>query len=205
MVARAFLPVFTCVLFTWGTVPAAAQSGQSLSVAVGTHSLTVPWHLGPVTSRFNPAIVIGADRTLRPGTGWRLYHTANVGFFQHHWWMTGAFIDAEVGLGRTLPLGLHSDLRLGVGYLHYFLRRQTLELEDGEYVPATDLGRPSLMVPLSLLLGYQGSSRQNRVEPFVSLQWAAQGVFKPEVPALTHFFVLVGARFRLGSSESPGD
>jgi hypothetical protein len=173
-------------------------------VALGTHSLTVPWHLGPVTKRFNPAVVVGADRTLKPGTGWRLYHTGNVGFFQHHWWTTGVFVDAELGLGRTLPLGLHADMRLGVGYLHYFLRRETLELEDGEYVSARDWGRPSLIVPLSLVLGYQGSRRQSRVEPFLSFQWAAQGVFKPEVPALTHFLVLAGARFRLGSPQGAG-
>jgi hypothetical protein len=188
----------TALLVTLAT-PATGQSTWPLSVAAGTHSLTVPWHLGPVNDRLNGVFVIGTDRSLREGSSWRFYHTANIGYFQHHWWISGLFMDGELGIGRRLALGTHADLRLGIGYLHYFLRRETLELENGEYVSATDWGRPSIIVPLSLLVGYQGGSHENRVEPFLSAQWIVQGVFKPEIPALTHLLLLLGARIRLES------
>jgi hypothetical protein len=132
----------------------------------------------------------------------RLYHTVNLGFFQHYWWMTGLFLDAEFGVGRALPAGFQADLRLGVGYLHYFWRRESLELEDGRYVQVTDWGRPSLWVPLSVVLGYRGNpARPLAVAPFISAQWAAQALFQDEIPAMTHFFLLVGVRIEFGRAE----
>jgi hypothetical protein len=100
--------------------PLAAESRFPLVISGGTHSLTVPWHLGPVTKRLNPALTVGTERTLKRGSRTRLYQTANLGFFQHYWWMTGVFLDTELGGSYALPRGFHADLRLGVGYLHYF-------------------------------------------------------------------------------------
>ncbi len=183
----------------------AAQSRFPLVVSCGTHSLTVPWYPGPVTNRLNPALIVGTERTLRPGNRIRLYHTANLGFFQHYWWMTGVFLDTELGASYALPLGLHADLRLGVGYLHYFWRRKVLELKDGAYVQVTDWGKPSLMIPLSVELGYRGSStRPLAVSPFLSVQWAVQGLFLEEVPAMPHLFILVGARIPLDRIKPAG-
>ena len=185
--------------------PLAAQSRFPIVVSAGAHSLTVPWHLGPVTSRLNPALIVGTERTLRPGGRVRLYQTANLGFLQHYWWMTGAFLDTEFGVSSAFPFGFHADLRLGVGYLHYFWRRKILELRDGEYVQVTDWGNPSLMVPLSVVLGYRGNSAcPLAVEPFVSVQWAVQGLFLDEVPALPHLLMLVGARIPLGRAKPAG-
>lgn len=196
----AVLPIVLSALFGAAIASrAAAEPGTPLSVSFGSHSLTVPWHPRPATYRFNPAVAVGTDRTLRPGNRTRVYGMLNLGFFQHHWWMTGLFLTAEVGAGLKLPLGLHSDLRLGLGYLHYFWRRQTLKLEDGVYVRATDWGRPSVMVPLTLVLGYRGDeSRPLPLSPFVSVQWAAQAPFTDEAPAMTHLIVSVGVRFEIG-------
>jgi hypothetical protein len=113
--------------------------------------------------------------------------------------MTGVSFEPEIGIGRKLPGGLHADLRLGLGYMHYFWRRKTLELEGGRYVEATDFGRPSLIVPLSATLGYRGRSASPlRVAPFVSARWGVQGLFLDEVPAMTHLFLLAGVRFERG-------
>jgi hypothetical protein len=163
--------------------------------------MTVPWHPGPVTKRYNPVLVVGTDRTWKSRNRSRLYGTLNLGFFQHYWWMTGVFLSTELGFGYSLPLGLHSDVRLGVGYLHYYWRRESLVLKDGVYVPAMDWGRPSLMIPLSVVLGYRGSPNHPLlVAPFVSAQWAAQTPFTDEAPAMTHFFLAVGVRINLGRS-----
>lgn len=162
--------------------------------------MTVPWHPGPVGNRLNPALIVGTERALKRGAS-RFYHTVNLGFFQHYWWMTGLFLDAELGVGTSLPFGLHGDARLGVGYLHYFWRRETLKLEDGVYVPARDWGRPSVLVPFSIALGYRGGPhRPLAVAPFVSAQWAVQAPFIEEAPAMTHFFLLVGVRIDRGGA-----
>jgi hypothetical protein len=179
---------------------ARAQPGFPVSVSAGAHSLTVPWHPGPVAARYNPAVVVGAERTLRPGGRVRLYQTANVGFVRHYWWMTGVFVDSEVGASRALPFGLHVDLRLGLGYMHYFWRRETLTLEDGEYVSSRDWGRPSLLVPISLIVGRHGRPGSGpAVAPFVSVRWAAQALFLDEVPLTTHLMLLAGVRLEWGS------
>ena len=130
----------------------------------------------------------------------RLYQTANLGFIQHYWWMNGLFLNTELGSRYALPLGFHADVRLGVGYMHYFWRRKVLELKDGVYVPVTDWGKPALMVPLSVELGYHGRA----IAPFVSVQWAVLGLFLDEVPALPHLLMLVGARIPLVQTKPTG-
>ena len=179
--------------------PIATQSQFPLVVSGGTHTLTVPWHLEPVAVRLNPAFIIGTERMLKSGERLQLYYTANIGFFQHYWWMTGIFLNTELGIRHSLPLGFYADMRLGVGDMHYFWRRKSLALEDGKYVQATNWGKPSLMVPLSVTLGYRGSStRSAAVVPFVSMQWAIQALFTDEVPVMTHNLVLVGVRMSAG-------
>ena len=192
--------ILLLALSAGGATALDTQSQSPLVFSAGTHSLTVPWHAGPVTDRLNPTFLIGTERTLRPGGRLRLYQTANLGFFQHYWWMTGVFLDTELGVSHTLPLGFHADLRLGVGYLHSFWRRETLELKDGKYVHARDWGRPSLIVPLSIVIGYRGGSpRPLTIAPFISAQWAVQAPFTNESPVMTHLFLHVGVRINRGS------
>jgi hypothetical protein len=97
--------------------PLTAQS-RPIVVSVGTHSLTVPWHTGPVANRFNPAVMIGTDHALKSGDHWSLFYALNAGFFRNYWWMTGVSFEPEIGVGRTLLGGLRADLRLGLGYQH---------------------------------------------------------------------------------------
>jgi hypothetical protein len=189
-----------CTVFAPSVV---AQSRFPLTLSMGTHSLTVPWHTGPIDDRLNPVFIAGIERTLRPEGRVRLYQTANFGLFRHYWWMTGAFLETELGVSRALVRGFHADLRLGIGYMHYFWRRKSLKLEDGVYKEATDWGRPSVRIPLSLMLGYRGSStRPLAVAPYVAAQWAVQTPFIDETPAMTHFLLLLGARIDLGRGTS---
>lgn len=187
------------------TSPTAAQSGRSIVVSGGIHALTVPWHPGPMTSHLNPAFMVGTDRTWKSGERWRLYYRVSLGFFRHHWWMTGVSVEPELGVSHSLPGGFHADLGLGLGYMHYFWRRESLELEDGRYVPATDWGKPSVIMPLSATLGYRGdSNRPLNVAPFVSARWGVQGLFLDEVPVLTHLQLLGGVRIGRGREPDSG-
>ena len=193
------LIVIVLVFFCIGeSAPVASEPRLPISISAGTHSLTVPWHPGPVTNRLNPTFAVGADRTLKQGDHLRLYGTANLGAFRHYWWMTGVFVSSEFGAGYALPYGFHADLRLGVGYLHYFWRRKTLELKNGRYVQVRNWGKPSVLVPLSFVLGYRGTpARPLLFAPFVSAQWAVQAPFAEEAPAMTHFILAVGVRVDL--------
>lgn len=188
------------LLLGLGQRPAVAADPitHPLVLAAGTHSLTVPWHPGPITSRANPALSAGTEHLWRRAGIALPFLSANLGFFQHHWWMTGVFAEAGVGLRNRLPYGLRADFAIGAGYLHYFWRRQIFELSDGRYVRATDWGRPSLFVPLSIVLGYRGKTGcPLGVSPFVSARWAVQGLFLDEVPILPHLFLMVGVRVEL--------
>jgi hypothetical protein len=187
------------------SVPAEAQADLPVSIAAGTHALTVPWYPDPVANRFNPAFQVGTDRTWKAGNHWRLYYGVSLGFFRHHWWMTGVSIVPELGVGRRLPAGFRADVSLGLGYMHYFWRRKTLELKNGKYVEARNWGKPSAVLPLSVTLGHRGGSDQPvKITPFVSTRWAAQGMFLDEVPAMTHFSLLGGVRIERGSGEPGG-
>jgi hypothetical protein len=183
------------LLFVLIAPPLEAHERYPLVVSGGVQSMTVPWHTGPMTKRYNPVFIIGAEHTLRSWGSWRLFQTANLGYFQHYWWISGVFLDSELGIGRELPFGFGADLRLGVGYLHYFWRRKVLELENGEYVEATNWGKPSLMVPLSAVLGYRDiPAGPLTVAPFVSAQWAVQALLIDESDVMTHVFLLAGVR-----------
>ncbi len=183
----------------------AGQSGFPISVSVGTHALTVPWYVHPVTDRLNPAVMVGTDRSLRAGEHWSVSFGMSVGLSQDHWWMSGVSLEPELRVGRRLPVGFEADLGLGLGYMHYFWRRKTLELEDGRYVEATNWGRPSLILPLSVTLAYRGDpARPAPVSPFVSARWAVQGLFLEEIPAATHLFLLAGIRIHRGRDSRVG-
>lgn len=182
-----------------------AQSGPPVTVSVGTQSFTVPWHTAPITNRVNPAVGVGTDRSLKSGRNWNFFCALHIGFFRSHWWMTGVSVEPEIGIGRSLPGGFYSDLRLGVGYMHYFWRRKRLELHDGKYVAATNWGSPSLIMPLSATLGYRGDPDDPLpVSPFVSARWGVQGLFRDEVPVVTHLFLLGGLRFERRRANPAG-
>lgn len=186
-----------------GPAPAEGQSDFPVVLSAGAHSLTTPWYLSPVGDGFNPAFMVGTDHALKSGEHWSFFYGLNIGFFQHRWWMTGLSLEPELGIGRSLPGGFHADLRLGLGYMHYFWRREVLELEDGRYVEARDWGRPSLILPLSLNLGYRGDPDSPvSIQPFVSARWGVQGLFLEEVPAMTHLFLLGGVRIERGGDTS---
>ena len=206
MTSNCFVTLICCLGICFiHSAPVAAQSELPITIAAGAHALTVPWYPGPVADRFNPAFQMGTDRTWKSGDRWRLYYGVSLGFFRHHWWMTGVSIVPELGIGRPLPGGLHADVSLGLGYMHYFWRRKTMELKDGKYVEARNWGKPSALLPLSVTLGYWGDSDQPvKVAPFLSARWAAQGMFLDEVPAMTHFSLLGGVRIERGSWEPGG-
>jgi len=186
-----------------GPPPAQGQSDVPVVLSAGAHSLTTPWYLSPVGDGFNPAFMMGTDHALKSGEHWSFFYGLNIGFFQHRWWMTGLSLEPELGIGRSLPGGFHADLRLGLGYLHYFWRREVLELVDGRYVEAKDWGRPSLILPLSVNLGYRGNPDSPvSIQPFVSARWGVQGLFLEEVPAMTHLFLLGGVRIERGGHTS---
>ena len=183
-------------------VPLVGQSDWALRIAAGTHALTVPWYLAPVSYRFNPAVEVGADRVLRDGERWKLSLGINVGFVRDHWWMTGLSLAPELRIARAIPGGFLADAGVGLGYMHYFWRRKTLELEDGRYVETTDWGRPSLILPLSLTVAYQGDrDHPLSVAPFVSAQWGVQALFLSEAPVMTHLSLLGGVRIRRGNGK----
>ena len=183
--------------------PLSAQSEPPIILSVGSQALTVPWYLGPVTSGFNPAFMVGTDHTMKSGENWRFFLTMNLGFFRNQWWMTGVSLEPEIGVGRILPGGFEANVALGLGYLHYFWRRKSLELKDGRYVESTNWGNPSVVLPLSVTLGYRGASDHPlSVSPFVSARWAVQGLFLNELPAMTHLFLLGGVRIDRGRASS---
>ena len=193
------------VLMGGGPPPASAQDDFPVVLSAGAHALTAPWYLSPVGSGFNPAFMVGTDHAIRSGNRWHFFYGVSLGFFRHRWWMTGVSLEPEIGVGHTSSGGFHADLRLGLGYMHYFWRRQTLELKNGEYVTVTDWGRPSLILPLSATLGYRGDTADPlSVSPFVAARWGVQGLFMEEVSVMTHFMLLGGVRIERGRDDTSG-
>lgn len=195
----------TVLLFSAIPSPAGAQSDLPLVLSAGTHALTVPWYPAPMSSGFNPAVMMGTDRDRGPRGRGRFFLGANLGFFRHRWWMSGVSIEPELGYGGTFSGGLHADMRIGLGYMHYFWRRESLELKEGEYVSVSSRGHPSLILPISVNLGYRGrEANPLSVSPFVAARWGVQGLFLQELPAMTHFSFMGGVRIERNPDKSNG-
>lgn len=189
--------VATGLLLGLSPSPAASQSPSSVLVAVGTHALTLPWYPAPVMDGFNPAMTVSTDRAFRSRGRWTLSFGIDVGFFRDHWWMSGLSVTPEVRFTRDLAGGVRGGLGVGLGYLHYFWRRKTMVLRDGAWVEGTNRGRPSVQLPFSATLEYQGNGdRPLMVSPLVTARWGVQGLFLKEVPVLSHFSLLGGVRIR---------
>lgn len=181
---------------------AKAQADLPVVLSVGAHALTVPWYPQPLSAGLNPMVTVGTDRMPGAGEGWKAFFSASVSFFRHRWWMSGVSLVPSVGMGKTFRGGLQTDARIGFGYMHYFWRRETLELKNGRYVDSGNLGRPSIVLPLSVTIGYRGRAEEPlSVSPFVTGRWAIQELFLEEVPAITHLSVLGGVRINRGPAR----
>ncbi len=200
------LPWFTLGLFcAAGVRPVVCQSGTHVNVAVGAHALTVPWHPSPLNSGYNPAAEVGTDWPRRPWGPWQSFFALSLRGFQHRWWMTGLSLTPEVGLGRRLAGGLHADVRVGLGYMHFFWRRTTWRAEGGRFQKVPRLGRASVALPLTLSLGYRGSDRRPiQIQPYASVRWTIQGIFLKGIPAMTHLELLGGLRINRGRAVEDG-
>lgn len=184
---------------------AAAQSEFPITISGGAHALTLPWYPSPMGAGFNPTGMFGTDRTIRSSENWRFFYGVSLGFFRHNWWLSGVSIEPELGIGWRMGGGFQADFRIGLGYMHYFWRRKTLEMKEGRYVEARDWGSPSLILPLSLTLGYPGTlSDPLSVSPFVTARWGIQGLFLKEVPVMTHLQFLGGVRIEDDESKPGG-
>jgi len=184
---------------------AAGQSDLPLVLSAGTHALTVPWYPAPLATGLNPAFMMGTDHGQRSGGDWSFFFGLNLGFFRDRWWMSGVSVEPEVGYGGRFGGGFHADVRIGLGYLHYFWRRERLELEGGEYLSRADYGHPSLILPLSVSLGYRGDADDPvEVAPFITGRWGIQGLFLETLPAMTHLSVLGGVRIDRGRNTPGG-
>ena len=171
------------------------QEDLPVVLSAGVHAMTVPWYPGPLGAGWNPTVMVGTDRLPGGGEGWKAFFSANLSFFRHRWWMTGISVEPSVGVGKTSGGGFHIDTRIGLGYMHYFWRRKTLELEDGRWYEAPTRGRPSAILPLSVTFGYRGRAEDPlQVSPFVTGRWVLQGMFLDEIPAMTHLSIMGGVR-----------
>ncbi len=200
-------PALTILFLTLQLVPqaASAQGQNPLTLSVGTHALTTPWYLSPVASAMNPAVFLGTDFSEDSRGRWRFFSGVNLGFFRHRWWMTSLSVEPELGVGWTFSGGFSADLRIGLGYMHYFWRRRTLELKEGRYANRRGWGKPSLILPLSATFGYRGGADDPlTVAPFLTARWGLQGLFLKEVPIMTHFFLLGGVRIQEEEGSSGG-
>jgi len=178
-----------------------AKKQFPLVIAVGTHTLSAPWHNKPLTYQFNPSLIVGTEFTHKNWKHFRLAQPVNLGFFQHEFIESGVFLNTDLAFSYRTGFGLHTDISLGAGYLHAFSRREVFELKNGEYEKVTDWGRPTAMFSLAAALGYQfKSNRRLSFSPFIQYRWFAQAPFADpdEIPVATHLLLTVGTKIYFG-------
>lgn len=204
IVRSLLLQIIIMAAFFAGTDASAFTASRvSFTVTMGTQALTIPWYVNPLFKRVNPAFSVGAAYPLKRWKYIDLYQSVNTGFLQHYWWMSALYLDTESGTRFTAPFGFYADVNAGLGYMHYFLRRETMVLKNGSYVREPDRGMPSIIVPMSLSLGYSGKPDQQPLfAPFLSIRWILQGMFLEEIPAMSHMLLMAGVRIQFPETRA---
>ena len=143
---------------------------------------------------FHPGAMIGTEWKLNQHPRNDVFLTANLGGYHHRLLSSGIFLSSELGFRYRSSIGLFAQASVGAGYLHAFYPGEVYEFDDTEqrFQKATNTGRSSLLIPVSLGLGYKLGSDPYAPEVLVFYQYA------PELPfslAGLHQFIGLGMSF----------
>lgn len=140
----------------------------------------------------HPGLAVGLDYTITRKKWVTVHWDTDLGGYWHRWNNTSVFLKTSIG-SRFAMGPVFADINLGVGYMHSWPAGTLYQrAEDGSVEKARNWGHPHFMPNASLLLGWDGSSRNNLpwsvyIGPEVYLQYPYNHIFLPHVAAKIGF------------------
>lgn len=100
------------------------------------------------------------------------------------------------GIYRPAIGPVFTELKAGVGIMEGFRPTEVFVQTDGNWQPVRHSGKPMLMVPLGVSVGYFGSHRYPAVVPSITYQLVPIRGYNPGVPVVPHQFIQLNSRIQ---------
>jgi hypothetical protein len=168
----------------------------TLNAAYFTHNTTMPF---TSLSFSNPGIDVNLEGIWNKNRLVSLLLNSSLGWYYHAYFANAFLLDFAVGCRIKPEFGLFFNFDIGLGYQLAFLPVYMYELnENGEYVRDKVVTRSSLIIPVSIKLGYVFEKMKYPVSIFVKYKWFIQTPYIDIVQFLPHgsLHFGVGIRFK---------
>jgi hypothetical protein len=184
----------TCVL----SQLAAQTKPRDYFILVSNNAIALPFTgtLGIFHEPLHPGFGVGMTvKHWNKNTKHLLYQTARFGLIYQQYVQTAVQVYSDFNYRFQALKGFGAGINLGVGYLHSFNDLQQFKLNaQGQYEKTGAFGRPNVMIPIGLNLGYLFTSKDNRqVRPFIEYQlWLQTPFAKAYIPILPNSALHIG-------------
>lgn len=193
--------VCTLLLLFCGSILSAQDHTLPLSVSIFNNGSSLPGkgYAGVFSKTIHPGICLGTAHSYRKQEKSELFQTLKLGYFYHRHNQHAVQLYSELGYRYLTRSGFYGEALLGAGYLHSFADVAQFKWEGGRYVRKTNLGRPQLMMTVSLGAGYDLSGRSKLpLRIFLQYQFWLQAPFvKKYVPLLPNTALHAGVIYTL--------
>lgn len=180
---------------------ASAQKKQSFSIAFTDNASSYPFgtFAGFATEPIHAGFEAGWSH-IKSKRKHDWFWDIKAGYFYHQFVQHGIPIYADFGYRYRFIKHLSADISLGLGYFHSIPATEVFKLDDsGNYENAKGIGRPQVMVPLTMGLNYDFMfSSQREAKIFFQYQQRGQAPFVNNyVPILPYNQVALGFTYYL--------
>jgi hypothetical protein len=178
-----------------------AQKKQSVSLALTDNASSYPFgtFIGFASEPVHAGFEAGwSHNSQKKKHDW--YWQLKVGYFYHQFVQHGIPIYADFGYRYRFIKHLSADISLGAGYFHSIPATEVYRLDGaGNYENAKGIGRPQVMVPLTMGVNYDFKLKDDRPSKiFFQYQQRLQAPFVNNyVPILPYNQIALGFAYYL--------
>jgi hypothetical protein len=196
-VKRFFIFLFCTIAVTAEINAQERKRPVTFSIFNNGTSLPGAGFLGVFSKTIHPGFSIGTYHIYHAGEKHELFQTFKFGFFYHRFVQYGIQLYSEAGYRYLFKCGWYAEGMLGAGYIHSIPDVQIFILKDGKYVKKKNFGKPEMMIPVSLAVGYDLEKKCNTpLRIFLQYQlWMQTPFVNKYVPLLPNTALHLGVRY----------
>ena len=156
----------------------------TLNTAYFTHNITFPF---TSLSFQNQGIDINLEMIRNRNRTVSLLYNSSFSWYYHEQFANAFLLDFAIGFRINSKSGLFFNSDIGLGYQLSLNPVYMYELDDnGEYVRDKCVSRSSIIIPISVKLGYTFQKVKFPVSTFIKYKWSIQTPYIDDVPLVPH-------------------
>ena len=173
----------------------------TLNASYFTHNITFPLTSLSFQNQgieINLEMIRNRDRTVS------LIYSSSLSWYYHEEFANAFLVDFAIGCNiKPGSSGIFFNADIGLGYQLSLNTVYMYELDDnGEYVRDKYVSRSSIIIPISVKLGYSFQNMKHPVSLFVKYKWSIQTPYIDDVPLVPHGCLHFGLGIGLNSKSN---